>query len=451
MATAGHGRSGTEITIKQSGDVNKEMQSSDTQSPPRILRRLRFANTRLETVFQIQYDRDYLPFYRLSCYLSFVAWFPALIIVYILEPGEFVPMLAGVGTLYAYLTALLYILSLDSWLGRYQLAMSIAACIATANAILLFQYLVDAERPYLALIAILTIQVFCIFLFRLRMQYAVALILFSSALLLLSFIWTQPERAALFISIAALFNFILILVLAAYYFERSARTIFDQRRTIESEHRRSEALLLNVLPRPIADRLKREPGTIADRFETVTILFADLVDFTRLSQKLEPAVLVGVLDKIFTEFDHLAEAAGLEKIKTIGDAYMVVGGVPVPNEEHRHSILDMALSMQELMNGRLAQTLPRVGRKRMKLRIGVASGPAVAGIIGRNKFSYDLWGQSVNTASRMESHGIPGEIQVTEEVYSAMKDSYVFRRRGSIEIKGTGPMNVWLLKKRKQT
>jgi class 3 adenylate cyclase len=205
----------------------------------------------------------------------------------------------------------------------------------------------------------------------------------------------------------------------------------------EREHARSERLLLNVLPAPVAIRLKRDEGVIADRFDEATVLFADIVDFTPMSAALPADEVVGLLNAIFSDFDDLVEQRGLEKIKTIGDAYMVAGGLPIPRLDHVRAIAELALDMRGTAS---------THREGLRVRIGIATGPVVAGVIGRRKFIYDLWGDTVNTASRMESQGVPGEIQVTERVVAALGGEYRFDPRGPIEIKGKGSMPVWLLR-----
>ena len=207
----------------------------------------------------------------------------------------------------------------------------------------------------------------------------------------------------------------------------------------EREHERSERLLLNVLPEPVAMRLKRNEGVIADRFEQATVLFADIVDFTPISARIPPHEVVQLLDAVFSDFDDLAERYGLEKIKTIGDAYMVASGIPTPRPDHVRAVADMALAMLDVASSH---------RDGLGLRIGIDTGPVVAGVIGRRKFIYDLWGDTVNTASRMESHGVPGEIQVTERVVAALADGYVLEPRGTVEIKGKGAMPTWFLRGR---
>jgi class 3 adenylate cyclase len=212
------------------------------------------------------------------------------------------------------------------------------------------------------------------------------------------------------------------------------------RRALALEQQRSEGLLLNVLPAPIAARLKAGEGVIADAFPEVTVLFADLVDFTRRSQQVGPAQVVAALNELFSAFDELAQRHGLEKIKTIGDAYMVAGGLPQPRPDHAQAIAEMALGIRE----EVARRTDPSGRP-LAVRIGIATGPVEAGVIGTAKFSYDLWGDTVNAASRMESHGIPGCIQVTERTYQRLRDGYRFQRRGPIPVRGMGELVTYLL------
>ncbi len=213
---------------------------------------------------------------------------------------------------------------------------------------------------------------------------------------------------------------------------------------LQAEQEKSEQLLLNVLPHSIAQELKQSPGAIAYRFEEATVLFADIVDFTGISARVPPTELVDLLNKIFSQFDQLAERYGLEKIKTIGDAYMVVGGLPDPNPNHTRAIADMALEMQQVISN-----FRREDGTAFALRIGIDTGPVVAGVIGIKKFSYDLWGDAVNIASRMESQGVGGSIQVTSAVYQRLRDQYFLNQRGTVVIKGRGEMmTYWLMGKK---
>jgi class 3 adenylate cyclase len=204
--------------------------------------------------------------------------------------------------------------------------------------------------------------------------------------------------------------------------------------------RESDALLRDVLPDPIADRLKAGERVIADHYEDASVLFADVVEFTPFAEALSPRRTVEVLNELFTEFDHLAERFGLEKIKTIGDAYMVVAGVPERREDHAAVLVEMALAMHR----HVSSLEPMEGRK-LEIRTGIASGPMVAGVIGERKFSFDLWGDTVNTAARMESSGIPGRIQVTDATRGWLAGRYTFERREGVEVKGKGIMSTWIL------
>jgi guanylate cyclase len=194
------------------------------------------------------------------------------------------------------------------------------------------------------------------------------------------------------------------------------------------------------LPRSIAERLKATSGTIADHFDSASILFADIVDFTPFAQRLSPAEVVSVLDQLFSHFDTLVERHGLEKIKTIGDCYMAAAGVPEPSADHARRAALLALDMQAAVS--TSTVGDDVG---LELRIGINSGPVIAGVIGSKRFLYDLWGDAVNTASRMESQSTSGEIQITRETYELLKDEFVCTLRGTIEVKGKGQMETWYL------
>jgi adenylate cyclase len=220
---------------------------------------------------------------------------------------------------------------------------------------------------------------------------------------------------------------------------------------VVAEQKVSERLLLNVLPYSIAERLKGRPEVIADSFteiiadsfSEVTVLFADIVEFTRFSEGVSATVLVGVLNNIFSRFDSIADNRGLEKIKTIGDAYMAASGLPVPVADHAIRAAHMALDMIEEM-----ERFNEHNGYKLRVRIGINTGAVVAGVIGRRKFLYDLWGDVVNTASRMESQGVAGRIQVTDATRQRLNDSFMLEERGSIDIKGKGEIHTWFLNSR---
>lgn len=212
---------------------------------------------------------------------------------------------------------------------------------------------------------------------------------------------------------------------------------------LQAEKEKSERLLLSILPKPVAEQLKQTQSTIADSFAEATVLFADIVNFTQLASHRSPIEIVSLLNRIFSAFDQLAEQHGLEKIKTIGDAYMVVGGLPMPRPDHAEAIAEMALDMQKEITYFNTAT-----QEDFSIRIGISTGPVVAGVIGTKKFIYDLWGDTVNMASRMESQGIPGCIQITEDTYTVLQGKYQFEERGIIQVKGKGDMMTYLLKDR---
>ena len=210
---------------------------------------------------------------------------------------------------------------------------------------------------------------------------------------------------------------------------------------VQIEQGKSEKLLLNILPSPIVDRLKLSSEAIADGFAEATVLFADIVGFTELSSRLSPKELVHRLNEIFSAFDALVEKHGLEKIKTIGDAYMVVGGLPEPRSDHAIAMAQFAIEMRSEL-----QRLNEVLGESIDIRIGINSGPVVAGVIGTKKFIYDLWGDAVNVASRMESHGKPGEIHVSETTYQKLRSHFHLEPRGMIHVKGKGDMETYWLR-----
>ncbi len=213
---------------------------------------------------------------------------------------------------------------------------------------------------------------------------------------------------------------------------------------LNAEKEKSERLLLNILPKTIADQLKQHRTIIADRFEQATILFADIVNFTPLASRIPPTDLVNLLNEIFSIFDQLADYYKLEKIKTIGDAYMVAGGIPIAGSNHAEAVASMALDMQ-----REIRLFKRENGQPFQLRIGIHTGPVIAGVIGLRKFIYDLWGDAVNIASRMETQGLPNRIQVTTTTWQYLKDTFEFEERGLIEVKGWGELQTYWLIRRK--
>jgi adenylate cyclase len=232
-----------------------------------------------------------------------------------------------------------------------------------------------------------------------------------------------------------------ILAIMSYVYSEAARTAEAK---LELERHKSEKLLLNILPVSIAQRLKEDNSIIADHFESTTVMFSDIVGFTAMSEKVSPAELVSYLNRMFSAFDDLAEKHGLEKIKTIGDAYMVAGGFPELRECHAKDVSAMALDMLDAVAACNFETGQPVS-----IRIGIHTGPAVAGVIGIKKFAYDVWGDTVNTASRMESSGLPGRIQLSEQAAVLLGDDFLIEERGTVELKGKCSMKTyWLLGRR---
>ncbi len=222
-----------------------------------------------------------------------------------------------------------------------------------------------------------------------------------------------------------------------YYFIGLKNVAF---RLLRTEEEKSENLLLNILPKEIAQILKNQSGTIADNYDEVSILFADIVNFTPLSSKLSPKAMVELLNEIFTHFDTLVDEFGVEKIETVGDEYMAACGVPSRCPDHAKALARLALSMCAYMANR-----PATDGRRLEIRIGIHSGPIVAGVIGRKKFAFELFGDTVNTANRMQSHGVPGRIQISRATYELVQDEFLCEPRGQVMIKGKGEMETWFL------
>jgi class 3 adenylate cyclase len=298
---------------------------------------------------------------------------------------------------------------------------------------------IDLVRDYwLVTVALFVMQAFVLVEMMLLARLGVSLmvLLFSlSAPMALGLGSEETVVAMIHVVLIALVGWV-----AAWQVEIARRLAFVRRLETEEERSRTVDLLRNILPIPIADRLLKEPGMIAERHASVTVLFADIVGFTPWASSCEADEVVGVLDEIFSEFDALCDKHGVEKIKTIGDAYMAAAGVPTNVTGGARSVVSLALDMMLAVGKMRLQ-----GGASLQLRIGVHEGPVVAGVIGRRKFIYDLWGDTVNTAARMESHGVPGRVQVTEQVASQLDESFLVEPRGVIEVKGKGPMTAFLV------
>jgi adenylate cyclase len=238
--------------------------------------------------------------------------------------------------------------------------------------------------------------------------------------------------------ISAVVSSATMLVLTIWY---TLREIDRAEAAMEAEYERSERLLANILPATIADRLKEPTRTvIADKYEDASILFADIAGYTKRASDTAPAELVRFLDRLYTDLDALVDRHGLEKVKTSGDSYMVVSGVPIPRADHIEALARLALDMAEAVAG-----LKDPQGRDVPLRIGMATGPVVAGVVGAKKFFYDVWGDAVNVAARMETTDVEGRIQVPDNVYERLRHAFEFEERGVVDVKGKGPMHTWYL------
>ncbi|MCU0849569.1 MAG: adenylate/guanylate cyclase domain-containing protein [Spirochaetes bacterium] len=288
----------------------------------------------------------------------------------------------------------------------------------------------------------------CFFIFRIRFKIASVVTLFYVLLSQIALLYFCVYSKAEIIMISSAFWVVyFIAIFAGYFFELATRDNFLQGKVIQmqneqilKEQEKSDSLLKNILPEQIAEQLKLHPGTIANEFKNCTILFADIVGFTLLSGKVSPNKLVDILNQIFSRFDDIADKYKIEKIKTIGDAYMAVAGLPEARDDHAEAIAQFAIDIN-----RIIKRFKFANGLSLNLRIGINSGSVIAGVIGKRKFIYDIWGDSVNTASRMESHGIPGKIHVSVSTYNLIKDSFFLEKRGEITIKGKGNMNTYFL------
>ena len=244
------------------------------------------------------------------------------------------------------------------------------------------------------------------------------------------------------LGISNILSVFFITILPVYYY---ARAVEIAEAALDRAHERSESLLRNILPAAIAERLKENPEVIAERYESASVLFADIVNFTPFSERQTPEHIVATLNAVFSDIDELVEKHGLEKIKTIGDAYLVVSGAPNTREDHARALANFALELLDRIERTPDYDVSTEASWRLQLRIGMHSGPLVAGVIGKKKFAYDVWGDTVNTAARMESSGVPGRIHLTQAMAEKLDDNYLCEERGEIELKGKGTIKTFFL------
>jgi class 3 adenylate cyclase len=326
-------------------------------------------------------------------------------------------------------------------LERHAFGLSVALTLGTASYIVLPLWLYGLAEGYdPGGVVLLIVATGLLFPYTLR-----RMLLVCAAITLLSILGALVKFQARYIGSLVEGSFYLLTASAiasvgAHLAYRMRIREFTARLELEDQRAAAEELLLNVLPQSIVERLKRDQSAIADGFLEATVLFADIVGFTPLSAKLAPGVLVRMLNEVFSKFDALTEKHGLEKIRTIGDSYMVVGGAPTPRRDHVAAVASLALDMRDAVGSLVTPT-----GDPLRIRIGINTGPVVAGVIGTKKFSYDLWGDTVNTAARMEAYAEPSTIHVSERAYERLRQQFQLEPRGTIEVKGKGEMRTYVL------
>ena len=352
--------------------------------------------------------------------------------------------------LVALLSMMVWLWSFSSSFKEYaQITLSLLFFLAGVVLLLLEQssFSTTPDRYHAGLLVLLS---FVHTFVRLRFQYASIVSITLTVITLLLDLFVYRVGHYVFVTnVGILISANILGMFSSRTAEEYMKSEFLKEKSLLEEKERSEQLLLNILPKTIVERIHAQQFSnlnfdlnshVVDSFEEVSVLFADIVDFTKFSETISPEELVSVLNQVFSTFDSLCDSYGLEKIKTIGDAYMVVGGIPNNRADHAEAIADMALAMRDVIT-----RIDRINHYQLNIRIGINSGPVVAGVIGIKKFIYDLWGDTVNIASRMESNGISGEIQVSEYTYNLLKDKYEFKPREPIHIKGKGLMQTYFL------
>ena len=404
---------------------------------------LAFSDPSLERGFQVEVARNNAPQIRMGSLASVVLWLLAYPLARATTSlGDVTLEVVCFGMALANALGFVFAMRAGT-MNRQQLIGLTLNGLAGLAVLVLVDRSGATER--LAALAILLIAMFAFVAVRLR--FVLALVAAGTYLIGFAVIFLGRHGQAGALDVFLVAGAIGVGLAGTYQLERGARDVYAQRRMIEAQaaalreaQADSERLLLNVLPGSIADRLKRGEKTIVDAFDDATVLFADLVGFTPLAARLSPKETLALLDRLFTGFDELAARHGVEKIKTIGDAYMVVGGVPERSTDHPQRIVAMGLDMLRLV----AATAEVLGHQ-LQLRVGVHTGPLAAGIIGTHKFSYDLWGDTVNIASRLESHGVVGAIQISEATRSRINDQIDAVPRGHIQLKGRGEIEAFLV------
>jgi class 3 adenylate cyclase len=403
---------------------------------------LRFIDDEVEREHDRLYFRDVLPYIRIAHVMGIASWVLLGILAAIeLERDQVADLVMRYG-LGIPLIAVSLALTYASWYPRYwRMAMSVTIAI---SAVLwsFHRVFVGEARPSWSWAGMMLLLAFAYILTRLPFVYASVLGAFAIACFNLVEVLFANERDPfhfLLYSNFFLVSFAIIGMAASYGLERSSRLLYLRERELARARERADALLENTLPRAIVERLKArheapQATHLADGFTEVTVLFADLVRFTERAETIEPEPLVAALDDVFTRFDELADRVGMEKIKTVGDAYMAVAGAPEPRDDHAEAAAEMALGIMDCLRG---ERWP--SGEPMEVRVGIATGPVVAGVIGRRKFAYDLWGDTVNLASRLESGGTPGRILASGSTFALLQGAYRFSDVCILDLKGKGP------------
>ncbi len=406
---------------------------------------LRFFDDDLERRFQRRYYSDALPYIRLAHIMAIATWIIFGILGrLIIVDGQQADLIIryGIGIP---IVAVSLALTYARWYPKVWEQVLTGTVIASGVLWAVHRAFVPDARADWGYAGVMLAQAFCYILTRLQLPYSFS----AGAVLLAAYnvvalgVLNDTRNDVLYADFF-LFVFAGIGMAAGYGLERSVRVVFLRELELDHERARADDLLRNALPDPIVDRLATEAGangrSIADAYEEVSVLFADLVGFTEQAGRIAPTAIVESLDAVFTRFDELAGRVDMEKVKTVGDAYMAVSGAPVPRTDHAGAAAEMALGILECLDG---ERWP--GGDPMSVRVGIATGPVVGGVIGRRRFAYDLWGDTVNLASRLESHGEPGRILVSATTYERLRDRYRFSDATMLELKGKGPTEVWFL------
>jgi adenylate cyclase len=416
--------------------------------------KLRFPDEVIETQFRQDYHANTISTTRLALVLGFILYsLFGILDIYAIPFSKDMVWVIRYGIV-APVTLAAFVASFTTSLQKYtQIFMCIVVAVSGLGIVAMLSITTEAEfgnRFYFT--GLILISMWGYSLSRLRFWYAVL----ANVIIMIGYEFASIEMKHLLefetgIVIFTMHNFFflganVIGMFASYYLERYTRRDFLQKYTIQAQRDRADKLLYNVLPEPIAERLKESTETIAEEFSSATVLFADIVNFTPISARFGPLEVVEMLNELFSQFDGLVDKYGVEKIQVAGDGYMVAAGVPTARPDHASVIAQLALDMLDCV-----KTGNFLGGKHpIEIRIGLNSGPLIAGVIGRKKYFYALWGDMVNTASRMESHGESGKIQITREMYELVRDEFECEYIGEIAVKGKGILEVWHLLAKKE-